>query len=81
MTPNQDDAMALIEPILKTLHDCLYDGMAFYLDTANYNSARRWQQRERTVAGCVNDHTFHKLRESRMESPVATSPAFADWKF
>ena len=60
---DQEDCMARIEPILKTLHDCLLDGMAFYQDPENYSPAAIAQQRERTVAGCVNDHAFHRLRE------------------
>jgi hypothetical protein len=64
MSGDQDETMALIEPILKVLHDCLYEGMAFYQDFENYSAAAVAQQRERTVAGCVNDHVFHKLRES-----------------
>jgi hypothetical protein len=63
MSADQDEAMARIEPILKILHDCLYDGMAFYQDQENYSAAAIAQQRERTVAGCVNDHAFHSLRD------------------
>lgn len=63
MTDDQEDCMARIEPILKILHDCLYDGMAFYQDIGNYSLEAVAQQRERTVAGCVNDHAFHRLRE------------------
>jgi hypothetical protein len=64
MSADQDEAMALIEPILKVLYDCLYDGMAFYQDPENYSAAAVAQQRERTVAGCINDHAFHRLRET-----------------
>jgi hypothetical protein len=60
---DQEDCMARIEPIIKVLHDCLLDGMAFYQDPENYSAAAIAQQRERTVAGCVNDHAFHRLRE------------------
>lgn len=63
MSDDQDECMARIEPILKVLHDCLHEGMAFYLDPNNYSVGAVAQQRERTVAGCVNDHAFHRLRE------------------
>jgi hypothetical protein len=60
---NQEECMARIEPIIKILHDSLLDGMAFYQHPKNYSAAAMAQQRERTVAGCVNDHAFHRLRE------------------
>ena len=69
MIDDQDNCMARIEPILTVLHDCLLGGMAFYQDPENYSPAAVAQQRERTVADCVNDHAFHKLRESLEGKP------------
>jgi hypothetical protein len=75
MIDNQDGCMARIEPILRVLHDCLLDGMAFYQDPENYSYAAVAQQRGRTVAGCVNDHAFHKLRESLESKPGCHFPS------
>lgn len=64
MSADQEESMALIEPILQILHDSLYNGMGFYKDSKNYSAAAAAQQRDRTAAGCVNDHAFHSLREA-----------------
>lgn len=74
MNADQDEAMARIEPILKILHDCLYDGMAFYQNPKNYSPGAIAQQRERTVAGCVNDHAFHILRATLEGKPGCHFP-------
>jgi hypothetical protein len=74
VSADQDEAMARIEPILKTLYDCLYDGMAFYKNPENYSAAATAQQRERTVAGCVNDHAFHSLRAALDGKPGCHFP-------
>ncbi len=67
MSADQDEA-------LKPLHDCLYEGMAFYQTSENYSAAAVAQQRERTVAGCVNDHAFHNLREALDGKPGCHFP-------
>lgn len=63
MNADQDRCMALIEPLLGALHDCLLDGMAFRQDPSNYSAEAIAQQRGRTASNCVNDHAFHRLRE------------------
>jgi hypothetical protein len=63
MIEDQEDCMGRIEPILGVLHDCLLDGMAFYQNPENYSPEAAAQQRDRTAAGCVNDHAYHRLRE------------------
>ena len=74
MTNHQTDCMARIEPILRTLYDCLHEGMAFFQNPANYSPAAVAQQRERTVAGCVYDHAFHELRSALEGKPGCHFP-------
>jgi hypothetical protein len=63
MVDDQDECTSRIEPLFRPLHDSLRDGMEFYQDPKNYSPVAIAQQRDRTAAGCVNDHAFHKLRE------------------
>jgi hypothetical protein len=62
MTEDQERCMALIDPLLKPLHDSFLDGMAFYNNPENYSPIALAQHRDRSSANNVYDHAFHALR-------------------
>lgn len=61
MDADQEDCMGRIEPLFRPLHEALRHGMTFY--QKNYTAEAIAQQRDRTAASCVYDHSFHRLKE------------------
>jgi hypothetical protein len=67
MDEDQEDCMGRIEPLFRPLDDALRHGMAFYRN--NYSAEVVAQQRDRTAANCVYDHSFHRIRELLDQEP------------
>ncbi|MEJ0093372.1 MAG: hypothetical protein WDN46_08035 [Methylocella sp.] len=58
---DQNNAMAIAEPILAGLYAILNEAVAFYFDDANYSNAARAEHNDRAVANNIYSHAEKRV--------------------